>query len=471
MIKLPIPPLLITAYTAKTTKKKQTNDERRALHKELSRVRDRTRVNIGAAFPRWRELRKQKIIKSDAELAIFLLDRYDASASPTKSLPAENRRTPSTEIIVDIDKEDLTDISDIDQAVDGMCSPAEDMGEVSEEEETTEGNSFCDDSDDEDYMPPSHVQTSSVVKVKKKLKAVQSMSKEDAVPEAPTEEPGGKPAVTDEIQVFIKPKKKYICPNCGKELPRYNALKRHLVIHSGKRPFKCFICGRGFTQDGNLKTHMKVHKGELQKWTLVQEKRQLNEAPVTAHICGECGMDFPEKRQLEEHRESHKKPYACPDCGKTFKRENSVEIHQRIHSGDPPFRCSECGRTCGTAHSLKKHEAIHTGQKNFHCDQCGRSFLHHIYLKLHLNTHTGEKPHLCSVCGKSYSRAGTLRNHLRVHTGEKPYTCEKCGKGFRFSQTYQAHLKIHDKKPKPPTKPLGRPRQQLLEGNHQNNVI
>lgn len=75
MIKLPIPPLLITAYTAKTTKKKKTTDERRALHKELNRARDRTRVNIGVAFSRWRELRKQRRIKSDADLATFLLDR------------------------------------------------------------------------------------------------------------------------------------------------------------------------------------------------------------------------------------------------------------------------------------------------------------------------------------------------------------------------------------------------------------
>ncbi|KAM4584545.1 uncharacterized protein PAE49_004061 isoform 2-T2 [Odontesthes bonariensis] len=357
-----------------------------------------------------------------------------------------------------------------------VCSPAEDMREVEEEEEeeeeeeaeATEGNSFCDDSDDEDYVPPSHVQTSGVLKVKKSLKTVQSVGKEDTVHEAPTVESGGKPAAADKIQVK-KPKKKYICPNCGRELPCNNALKRHLVIHSGKRPFKCFICGRGFTQDGNLKTHMKVHKGELHKWTLVQEERQLKEAPVTAHICGDCGMDFPEKRQLEEHRESHKKPYACPDCDKTFKTENSVEIHQRTHTGDSPFRCSECGKTCTTLQSLKKHEAIHIGQKNFHCGQCGKSFLHRTYLKVHLKTHTGERPHLCSICGKNFSRAGTLKNHFRVHTGERPYTCEKCGKGFRFSQTYQAHLKIHDKKPKPPTKPLGRPKQ-LLEGN-QRNVI
>ncbi|KAL3996807.1 splicing factor, arginine/serine-rich 4/5/6 [Sarotherodon galilaeus] len=230
---------------------------------------------------------------------------------------------------------------------------------------------------------------------------------------------------TEEIkppQELRRPKKIYKCQTCSRVFPRYNALQRHLVIHSGKRPFKCFICGRGFTQSGNLKTHMKVHRGELPKWTLVQKKSEPKESPATVHVCGECGMDFPEKHQLEEHRETHKKPYACPDCGKRFKQENGVKIHMRLHSGDSLFFCSACGKHCTTAKMLKIHMLTHTGEKNYHCDQCGRAFSRSSYLKLHLRTHTGERPHLCSICGKRYSRADTLKAHLRVHTGENPYT-------------------------------------------------
>ncbi|XP_071359872.1 zinc finger protein 850-like [Trachinotus anak] len=292
-------------------------------------------------------------------------------------------------------------------------------------------------------------------------------------PEA-VDEPGSHEQPQEKLSVEPKqnqgprrPKKKYDCATCGKVFCHNSALKRHLVIHSGKRPFKCFICGRGFTQSGNLKTHMKVHRGELPNWTLVQETSRPEETPVTVHVCGECGMDFPQKQQLEEHRESHKKPYACSDCAKTFKNEYYFKLHKRIHSGESPFLCSECGKSCVTASSLRTHELTHTGEKNFHCDQCGRAFSQSSHLSMHLQTHTGERPHLCSICGKSYSKAGCLKVHLRVHTGEKPYTCEKCGKCFYYSQGYQAHLKIHNKKPKLPTKPLGRPKQQLLVVNDQ----
>lgn len=201
---------------------------------------------------------------------------------------------------------------------------------------------------------------------------------------------------------------------------------------------------------------------ELPSWTLIQETSPPEESPVTVHVCGECGMDFPQKEQLEEHRMTHKKPYECTDCGKSFKNENYFKVHKRLHSGESPFLCPECGKCCVTADSLKKHELTHTGERKFHCDECGRAFTQSSHLNVHLKTHTGERPHLCSVCGKSYSKACDLKVHLRVHTGEKPYACEKCGKCFYYCQGYRAHLKIHDKKPKQPTKPLGRPRQQPL---------
>lgn len=38
-------------------------------------ARSKTRINIGAAFERWRDLRQLKGMKTDAELALFLLNR------------------------------------------------------------------------------------------------------------------------------------------------------------------------------------------------------------------------------------------------------------------------------------------------------------------------------------------------------------------------------------------------------------
>ena len=47
--------------------------------RELKLQRDRSiqkrRINIGLAFPRWKELKKEKGFQRDAEVACFLLDK------------------------------------------------------------------------------------------------------------------------------------------------------------------------------------------------------------------------------------------------------------------------------------------------------------------------------------------------------------------------------------------------------------
>ena len=48
----------------------------RSVAKKLSdKERNKTRVNIGLAFPRWRALREEKGIHFDSELALLLLDQ------------------------------------------------------------------------------------------------------------------------------------------------------------------------------------------------------------------------------------------------------------------------------------------------------------------------------------------------------------------------------------------------------------
>lgn len=74
--KIAIAPLPTTAYTAKQSKKWREKAEKRIGKKrETDRARNKTRVNIGKAFQRWRELMKLKRMKSDSQVALFLLDR------------------------------------------------------------------------------------------------------------------------------------------------------------------------------------------------------------------------------------------------------------------------------------------------------------------------------------------------------------------------------------------------------------
>lgn len=53
-------------------KRKRSNERKR----EKDRLRQKNRVNIGVAYSRWKALKVEKGMKSDAEVACYLLDRY-----------------------------------------------------------------------------------------------------------------------------------------------------------------------------------------------------------------------------------------------------------------------------------------------------------------------------------------------------------------------------------------------------------
>ncbi|XP_036961911.1 uncharacterized protein LOC119023820 isoform X1 [Acanthopagrus latus] len=173
--KLPIPALPQTAYTTKQGKRRKTLEEKREAKRAASRRRQescRTRVYIGAAFDRWKNLKDSKGLKSDAELALLLLDSYERGCPA----PTHGQRLPSrgSRSAPDRDQAQTADV----QPLNGN-SPAEETGlyqvEVSvdwdddtweaethegvpltssEEDLTLEVNSEDDEDSDEEYVHP-----------------------------------------------------------------------------------------------------------------------------------------------------------------------------------------------------------------------------------------------------------------------------------------------------------------------------
>jgi len=49
------------------------------------------------------------------------------------------------------------------------------------------------------------------------------------------------------------------CSECGKTFLRGTDYKRHMMNHTGLKPYNCDVCGKGFIQKSRFKTHVESH--------------------------------------------------------------------------------------------------------------------------------------------------------------------------------------------------------------------
>lgn len=75
-----------------------------------------------------------------------------------------------------------------------------------------------------------------------------------------------------------------VCGVCGKRFVCVTTMKRHLVTHTGEKPFACKICGKQYTQKGNLRVHERTHR---------------NDRPFECNI---CYQKFYRKEPMQKHQ-------------------------------------------------------------------------------------------------------------------------------------------------------------------------
>lgn len=234
--------------------------------------------------------------------------------------------------------------------------------------------------------------------------------------------------------------KQHICEVCGMMFHVGAKLRRHMVKHTGERPFVCETCGMRFGTKHLLKNHQVCH------------------SDLRPHKCKVCGKAFKRQRNMRGHeqnmhglvnaRSEQEKDgisYPCSVCEKEFSTKQKVTMHMRCHTGQfVGFPCDICGKILSSKHGRDNHIRTHTGERPYVCKICGLALKTPAQLHAHSETHTDKKPFPCTICNKRFRRRPHLEGHLRTHTGEKPYVCDICGRGFSQNGDMKKHrIKLH----------------------------
>ncbi|XP_069008601.1 zinc finger protein 585A [Embiotoca jacksoni] len=239
------------------------------------------------------------------------------------------------------------------------------------------------------------------------------------------------------------------CHTCSKCFPSSSKLQRHIMTHTGQRPFGCEICGKKFRQKTHLRVHWRTHM-----WSRYHKQRSMYINRPPSRVGGfntKMAADVPVRARLLQKKDFQRDSDAVsvPHTDQTSltsaltndnrEPENKLLLHtskekEVVHTGEVSelrvkrtqtakskqntgnvrHKCHQCLKCFPSASKLQRHEMVHTGLKPFHCPVCRKSFRQASHLKTHESTHLKMNPYR-PLSQQGIIRKGGAKNQQQIY--------------------------------------------------------
>ncbi|XP_015523016.1 ras-responsive element-binding protein 1 isoform X1 [Neodiprion pinetum] len=180
----------------------------------------------------------------------------------------------------------------------------------------------------------------------------------------------------------------YTCCVCNKVLSSASSLDRHILVHSGERPFKCGICGTTFTTNGNMHRHIRTAHGSSSSNSCTDSD-------------GSCDFDRPE---LKRRRDAE-----FNNNNNLSKRKSPDHMEDDLPASKRPHKILLRNKSTTKAKIQTETQPTHS------CPLCGRNdFATSSQLKAHFDQAHPDYPMKCDICNLIFQNLQLLNQHRRT---------------------------------------------------------